>query len=129
MKKGTLKKVLRYAGKYRILIAVSMILAIVTALLSLYVPILAGRAVDQLLGKGAVDFGKVIMILTEMVVSVLIVAICQWIMNKANNKITFQVVRDVRREAFDKLQKLSFEYLDTKQTGDIVSRIISDVDL
>lgn len=129
MKKGTLKKVLRYAGKYRILIAVSMILAIVTALLSLYVPILAGRAVDQLLGKGAVDFGKVVMILTEMVVSVLIVAICQWIMNKANNKITFQVVRDVRREAFDKLQKLSFEYLDTKQTGDIVSRIISDVDL
>ena len=106
MKKGTLKKVLRYAGKYRILIAVSMILAIVTALLSLYVPILAGRAVDQLLGKGAVDFGKVVMILTEMVVSVLIVAICQWIMNKANYKITFQVVRDVRREAFDKLQKL-----------------------
>ncbi len=129
MKKGTLKKVLNYAGKYRILIAISMILAIVTALLSLYVPILAGRAVDQLLGKDAVNFGKVVSILAEMVISVLIVAICQWIMNKANNKITFQVVRDVRREAFDKLQKLPFEYLDTKQTGDIVSKIISDVDL
>ena len=129
MKKGTLKKVLNYAGKYRILIAISMILAIVTALLSLYVPILAGRAVDQLLGKDAVNFGKVASILAEMVISVLIVAICQWIMNKANNKITFQVVRDVRREAFDKLQKLPFEYLDTKQTGDIVSKIISDVDL
>ncbi len=129
MKKGTLKKVLRYAGKYRILIAISMILAIVTALLSLYVPILAGRAVDQLLGKGTVNFGRLTVILTQMVISVLIVAICQWIMNKANNKITFQVVRDVRREAFDKLQKLPFEYLDTKQTGDIVSKIISDVDL
>ena len=129
MKKGTLKKVLNYAGKYCILIAISMILAIVTALLSLYVPILAGRAVDQLLGKDAVNFGKVASILAEMVISVLIVAICQWIMNKANNKITFQVVRDVRREAFDKLKKLPFEYLDTKQTGDIVSKIISDVDL
>ena len=129
MKKGTLKKVLRYAGQYRILIFLSMFLAVVTALLSLYVPILAGRAVDQLIGKDAVDFGKVINILINMVVSVLIVACCQWIMNKANNKITFQVVRDVRTEAFDKLQKLPFEYLDTKQTGDIVSKIISDVDL
>ena len=129
MKKGTLKKVLGYAGKYRILIFISMFLAVVTALLSLYVPILAGRAVDQLLGKDAVNFGNVINILIRMAVSVLIVAICQWIMNKANNKITFQVVRDVRTEAFDKLQKLPFEYLDTKQTGDIVSKIISDVDL
>ena len=85
MKKGTLKKVLNYAGKYRILIAISMILAIVTALLSLYVPILAGRAVDQLLGKDAVNFGKVASILAEMVISVLIVAICQWIMNKASS--------------------------------------------
>ena len=129
MKKGTLKKVLRYAGKYRILIFISMFLAVVTALLSLYVPILAGRAVDQLIGTGKVNFEKVIQILINMVVTVLIVAICQWIMNKANNKITFQVVRDVRTEAFDKLQKLPFEYLDTKQTGDIVSKIISDVDL
>ena len=129
MKKGTLKKVLRYAGKYRILIFLSMFLAVVTALLSLYVPILAGRAVDQLLGKGAVDFGNVTKILINMIVTVAIVAICQWIMNKANNKITFQVVRDIRTEAFDKLQKLPFEYLDTKQTGDIVSKIISDVDL
>ncbi|MCR5558034.1 MAG: ABC transporter ATP-binding protein/permease [Butyrivibrio sp.] len=129
MKKGTLKKVLRYAGKYRILIFISMFLAVVTAILSLYVPILAGRAVDLLVGKGAVDFSGVAKILLNMVVSVLIVACCQWIMNKANNKITFQVVRDIRTEAFDKLQKLPFEYLDTKQTGDIVSKIISDVDL
>ena len=129
MKKGTIKKVLRYAGRYRILIFLSMALAIVTAILSLYVPILAGRAVDQLFGPNNVDFGKVFAILTKMIIAILVVAVCQWIMNKANNKITFQVVRDVRTEAFDKLQKLPFEYIDNKQTGDIVSRIISDVDL
>ncbi len=129
MKKGTIKKVLKYAGKYRILIFLSMTLAVATALLSLYVPILAGRAVDQIFGKGNVDFGKVIAILTRLVVSVLIVSVFQWIMNKANNRITFQVVRDVRTEGFDKLQNLPFEYLDNKQTGEIVSRIISDVDL
>ena len=106
-----------------------MTLAVATALLSLYVPILAGRAVDQIFGKGNVDFGKVIAILTRLVVSVLIVSVFQWIMNKANNRITFQVVRDVRTEGFDKLQNLPFEYLDNKQTGEIVSRIISDVDL
>ncbi|MBQ6588616.1 MAG: ABC transporter ATP-binding protein [Butyrivibrio sp.] len=129
MKKGTLKKVLRYAGKYRFLIFVSMTLAIVTALLSLYVPILAGRAIDHVVGQGNVDFETVIKILTNMAVSVALISICQWIMNKANNRITFSVVRDVRTEAFEKLQKLPFEYLDAKQTGDIVSRIISDVDL
>ncbi len=129
MKKGTLKKVLCYAGKYRFLIVVSMTLAIVTALLSLYVPILAGRAIDHVVGRGNVDFDKVVKILLNMVVSVLLISVCQWIMNMANNKITFAVVRDVRTEAFGRLQKLPFEYLDTKQTGDIVSRIISDVDL
>ncbi len=129
MKKGTLKKVLKYAAKYRFLIVVSMVLAVVTALLSLYVPILAGRAIDHLIGKGNVDFAGVIKILTNMVICVVVISICQWFMNKANNKITFSVVRDVRTEAFDKLQKLPFEYIDSKQTGDIVSRIISDVDL
>lgn len=129
MKKGTLKKVLKYAAKYRFLIVVSMILAVVTALLSLYVPILAGRAIDHVIGKGNVDFEGVIKILTNMVICVAVISVCQWFMNKANNKITFSVVRDVRTEAFDKLQKLPFEYIDSKQTGDIVSRIISDVDL
>ena len=129
MKKGTLKKVLRYAEKYHFLIVVSMTLAVVTALLSLYVPILAGRAIDHVVGRGNVDFDKVVKILLNMVVSVLLISVCQWIMNMANNKITFAVVRDVRTEAFGRLQKLPFEYLDTKQTGDIVSRIISDVDL
>jgi ATP-binding cassette subfamily B protein len=129
MKKDTLKKVLRYAGRYRFLIFLSMVLAVVVALLSLYVPILAGNAIDCLIGKDSVDFAGVIRILIEMAIFIAAISVCQWIMNKANNKITFQVVRDVRSEAFDKLQKLPFEYLDNKQTGDIVSRIISDVDL
>ncbi|MBQ6415517.1 MAG: ABC transporter ATP-binding protein [Butyrivibrio sp.] len=129
MKKGTLKKVLRYAARYKILIYLSMVLAVITALLSLYVPILAGRAIDHIVGKGNVDFTIVGGILLKMIVTIAIISVCQWIMNKANNKITFQVVRDVRKEAFERLQILPFEYLDSKQTGDIVSRIISDVDL
>ncbi|SEG25053.1 ATP-binding cassette, subfamily B [Butyrivibrio sp. Su6] len=129
MKKGTLKKVLRYAAKYKFLIYLSMLLAVITALLSLYVPILAGRAIDHIIGKGNVDFTIVGGILLKMIVTIAIISVCQWIMNKANNKITFQVVRDVRKEAFERLQILPFDYLDSKQTGDIVSRIISDVDL
>jgi ATP-binding cassette subfamily B protein len=129
MNRKTLKKVLRYAGKYHFLIAISMILAIVTALLSLYVPILAGNAIDHIVGKGNVDFDNVVAILIRMAVIVLIIAICQWLMNTVNNRITFRVVRDVRRDAFARLQILPFEYLDSKQTGDIVSRIIADVDL
>lgn len=129
MKKGTLKKVLRYAARYKFLIYLSMVLAVITALLSLYVPILAGRAIDHIIGKGNVDFVLVTGILLRMIVTIAIIAVCQWIMNKANNKITFQVVRDVRKEAFERLQILPFDYLDGKQTGDIVNRIISDVDL
>ena len=96
MKKGTLKKVLRYAGKYRFLIFLSMALAVITALLSLYVPILAGNAIDCIVGKDNVDFKTIISILTKVSGIIVFIAICQWIMNKANNKITFAVVRDVR---------------------------------
>ena len=126
---GTLKKVLRYAGKYHLLIAASMALAIVTALLSLYVPILAGNAIDCILGKDNVDFVKITAILIRMAVTVMFIAVCQWLMNTVNNRITFRVVRDVRKDAFSRLQLLPFEYLDSKQTGEIVSRIIADVDL
>ncbi len=129
MKKQTLKKVLRYAGKYHFLIALSMVLAVVTALLSLYVPILAGNAIDTIVGKGQVDFSQLAGIILKIAVIVIFIALCQWIMNRANNSITFQVVRDVRKDAFSRLQILPFEYLDKKQTGEIVSRVIADVDL
>jgi ATP-binding cassette subfamily B protein len=129
MNTKTLKKVLKYAGKYHILIAASMILAVITALLSLYVPILAGDAIDCIIGKDNVKFVKIINILIRMAVAVMFIAICQWVMNTVNNRITFRVVRDVRRDAFSRLQILPFEYIDSKQTGEIVSRIIADVDL
>lgn len=129
MKKGTLRKVLHYAGKYRGLVFLSLILAVVTAALALYIPILAGGAIDLLVGTGDVDFNKVMAVLLKMLIAILTTAICQWIMNKANNVITFKVVRDVRAEAFDKLQTLPFEYLDKVQTGEIVSRIVADIDL
>ncbi len=129
MKKDTLKKVLRYAGKYQLLIMMSMLLAVVTALLSLYVPILAGNAIDCMVGAGNVNFTKVLMILLRLIAAVIIIALCQWLMNIVNNRITFRVVRDVRKDAFTRLQILPFEYLDSKQTGEIVSRIIADVDL
>ncbi len=129
MKKNTLKKVLRYVSKYHFLIALSMILAVLTALLSLYVPILAGNAIDLLTGKGTVDFQKVTQILVRIAICVLGISFAQWYMNRINNRITFNVVRDVRKDAFERLQVLPLSYLDKKPTGEIVSRIISDVDL
>ncbi|MBP3279933.1 MAG: ABC transporter ATP-binding protein [Butyrivibrio sp.] len=129
MKKNTLKKVLRYVSKYHFLIALSMILAVLTALLSLYVPILAGNAIDLLTGKGAVNFQKVTQILVRIAICVLGISFAQWYMNRINNRITFNVVRDVRKDAFERLQVLPLSYLDRKPTGEIVSRIISDVDL
>jgi ATP-binding cassette subfamily B protein len=129
MKKNTLKKVLRYVSKYHFLIALSMILAVLTALLSLYVPILAGNAIDLLTGKGTVDFQKVTQILVRIAICVLGISFAQWYMNRINNRITFNVVRDVRKDAFERLQVLPLSYLDRKPTGEIVSRIISDVDL
>ncbi|MBE5829560.1 MAG: ABC transporter ATP-binding protein [Butyrivibrio sp.] len=129
MKKNTLKKVLRYVSKYHILIAISMVLAVATALLSLYVPILVGGAIDLLVGEGAVDLAGVTRILLNVAVCVAFISFAQWYMNRINNKITFNVVRDVRKDAFDRLQVLPLSYLDRKPTGEIVSRIISDVDL
>ncbi len=128
MKKNTLRKVLRYASRYNFLIFLSMLLAVVTALLSLYVPILAGRAIDFIAGRDNVDFAAVFTIIAQMIIVILITAFAQWNMNRINNKITFRVVRDVRKDAFTRLNKLPLSYLDTRQTGDIVSRIIADVD-
>ncbi len=128
MKKNTLRKVLRYASRYNFLIFLSMLLAVVTALLSLYVPILAGRAIDFIAGRDNVDFEAVFAIIAQMIIVILITSFAQWNMNRINNKIIFRVVRDVRKDAFTRLNKLPLSYLDTRQTGDIVSRIIADVD-
>ena len=126
--KGILKKVLNHIGRYKFVLFFSIILAAVSVILTLYIPILTGEAVDCILGPGAVDFAGIMEILKKMTVIIIVTAIVQWLMNTCNNKIAYQVVRDVRDEAFKKLQILPLGYLDARPHGDITSRIIADVD-
>lgn len=126
--KEILKKVLHHIGKYKIFLILSIILAAVSVALTLYIPILTGNAVDCIIGARAVDFAGILVILKKMAVIIIITAIVQWLMNTCNNKIAYQVVRDVRDEAFRKLEILPLKYIDGHSHGDIVSRIIADVD-
>ncbi len=126
--KDIMKKVLDHIGKYKFFLLFSIVLAAVSVVLTLYIPILTGQAVDCILGPGAVDFDGIWAILKEMAVIIVITAAVQWLMNTCNNKIAYQVVRDVRDEAFKKLQILPLKYIDGHSHGDIVSRIIADVD-
>lgn len=125
---ATLGKVLNYIRKYWFLVGASLILAAVTVVLTLYVPILTGDAVDLLLGKGKVDFGAVFAIMKKIGVAVLITAVAQWLMNTCNNYITYNVVKDIREDAFHRLEELPLKYLDARAYGDIVSRVVADVD-
>lgn len=124
----TLKKVLRYIRKYWFFLAASLVLALVTVALTLYVPILTGQAVDLIVAKGVVDFAGVGQICTRIAIAIIITMAAQWLMNVANNKITYSVVRDIRRDAFEKLQILPLSYIDRHSYGEIVSRVIADAD-
>ena len=126
--KKTLKKVLRYIRKYLWLMILSMILAAVTVIFTLYLPILTGQAVDMMLDKGRVRFTDLHGILMKMVIAIAMTGVAQWLMNILNNRVTYLVVRDIRKDAFEKIQKLPLKYLDAHPSGDIVSRIIADVD-
>lgn len=126
--KKTLKKVLRYIRKYLWLMILSMILAAVTVIFTLYLPILTGQAVDMMMDKGRVRFTDLHGILMKMVIAIAITGVAQWLMNILNNRVTYLVVRDIRKDAFEKIQKLPLKYLDAHPSGDIVSRIIADVD-
>lgn len=126
--KETLKKVLRYIRRYWFYLAVSLVLALVTVALTLYVPILTGQAVDLIVGQGAVDFAGVSRICIHIAIAIGITMAAQWIMNVANNKIAYSVVRDIRRDAFDKIQVLPLGYIDSHSYGEIVSRVIADAD-
>ncbi len=128
IQKGTLKKVLHYIGRYRFLLALSIFLAAVSVALTLYVPILIGKAIDYMVGKGQVDFESIMALLVKIGVIVGATAIVQWLMNIMNNRITFHVIRDVRNEAFKKIEVLPLKYIDTRSVGEIVSRVIADVD-
>ncbi len=131
MKSGqmkTLKQVMNYIRRYWLLVGLSLILAAVTVILTLYIPILTGDAVDLLLGKGAVDFEGVFDIMKTIGIAVAVTAVSQWVMNTCNNHITYHVVKDIREDAFHKLEQLPLKYLDAHAYGDIVSRVIADVD-
>lgn len=124
----TLKKVLRYIRKYWFFLVCSILCAAATVTLTLYIPILTGDAIDCILGQGKVDFPAVFVILKKMAVAVALTAFTQWVMSVCNNRIAYHVVRDIRRDAFDKIQILPLKYLDAHPYGEIVSRIIADVD-
>lgn len=126
--KGTLKKVFSYIGKYKYFLILSMFFAAVTVGLTLYAPILVGKAIDCIIGKGNVDFVNMKSILIKVTIIVVSTALIQWLMNVCNNKITYNVSRDLRKKAFEKIEILPFSYIDTHSKGDIVSRVITDVD-
>ena len=126
--KETIKKVLHYIRRYRFFLIVSLVLALITVVLTLYVPILTGQAVDLIVGKGQVDFAGVYHICVKIGIAILLTMVAQWVMNACNNKITYNVIRDIRTEAFEKIEKLPLKYLDAHSYGEIVSRVIADVD-
>ena len=126
--RGTIKKVLSYIGKYRIFLFITILLAALTVALTLVLPVLIGDAIDFIIDKGNVDFDNITRLSIICIGIIVVTALFQWIMNVLCNKITFGVVRDVRSEAFGRLEKLPISYLDKKASGDVVSRIISDAD-
>lgn len=126
--KQIVKKVLSYIGKYKFYLLFSVIFAAVSVALTLYVPILAGRAIDCIIGTGNVDFTAIKSILLQILIVVAATSVLQWFMNVLNNRITFNVVRDMREKAFCKIQVLPFKFLDSHANGDIVSKVISDAD-
>ena len=124
----TLQKVLRYMKKYLFLLIFSIFFATVTVAMTLYFPILTGDALDLIIETGRVDFTGIISIIKTAIIVVAVNAIAQWIMNICNNKMTYHIVMDIRKDAFQKIEKLPLSYIDTKSHGDIVSRVIADVD-
>lgn len=126
--KQIIKKVLSYIGKYKFYLLFSVIFAAVSVALTLYVPILAGRAIDCIIGAGNVDFTAIKSILLQILIVVAATSVLQWFMNVLNSRITFNVIRDMREKAFCKIQVLPFKFLDSQANGDIVSKVISDAD-
>ena len=126
--KKTLKRILLCIRQYKWQVVGSLILALITVALTLYVPILTGQAVDLIIGPGNVDFSALMEILKKIVISVAVTALAQWLMNHINNRITSQVVKDIRTQTFNRLDIVPVSYMDSHPTGDIISRVITDVD-
>ncbi len=127
-KKTTWKKTLHYIGKYKFMALLSLLLAAVTVALTLYIPILTGDAVDLMIDVGLVDLAGILKIVKKIGVAVILTALAQWVMNTCNNYICYHVVQDVRKDAFAKIEILPLSYLDAHAAGDVVSRVIADVD-
>lgn len=125
---ATLKEVICRLGRYRIFLVFSILLATVSVALTLYIPKLTGHAVDYVIGKGKVNFPGVIQVMIQIGVCTLITALAQWLMNVCNNKMTYQMVQDIRNEAFHKIEQLPLKYIDGHPYGEVVSRVIADVD-
>lgn len=126
--KEIIKRVLLYIKNYRLLIALSFVFAAISVAFTLYAPILIGDAIDLIIEKGNVDFNGIKKILVTLAIVVAITVVAQWLMNIINNHITYSVVRDIRVEAFNRLSDLPLSYIDSHQHGDIVSRIVADID-
>ncbi len=128
MNKETIKKTLKYIGRYKGLLFTSIILSFISVLLSLYVPILIGYAIDYIIGENNVNLQKVIYFIVQALIITGIGALLQWVYGLLNNRVTYGVVKDIRESAFNKIQNLPLKYLDTHPTGETVSRIIADTD-
>lgn len=126
--KRTFKLVWKYIARYRALLIATLLLAAVTVMLTLYIPILAGRAIDNIIGAGNVRYAALIKVLAQIGAAAVIVAAGQWVMNMINNKITYSVVSDIREDAFGKIERLPLSFIDSHTSGDIVSRVIADAD-
>ncbi len=126
--KGTFKKIADMLGKQIIVFIISLLLAVINVALTLYIPVLVGDAIDCIIGKGNVDFDRIMTVIVKIVISIALAVATQWSMSICNNKMTFTLVHDMRSLAFKKIQRLPLSYIDSHPYGDIVSRVISDVD-
>ena len=124
----TVRRILRYIRPYAPLVALSLFLSLLTVALTLYIPILTGRSVDFIVGTGQVNFTGLFAVSVAILISVCVTALAQWVMNHINNKITYSIVRDLRVEAFNRLQELPLSYVDKHPSGDLISRIVTDID-
>ncbi|MBQ8908236.1 MAG: ABC transporter ATP-binding protein [Clostridia bacterium] len=126
--KANLRRIFRYIGRYTPLLLISLLLAALSVGATLYIPILVGQAIDRMIGVGAVLFDEIWALLTQIVILLAASALAQWLMNVIHNRIAFQVVRDVRCDAFEKIQTLPLSYLDSHKVGDILSRVVTDAE-
>jgi len=125
---STVRRILNYIGHYKWGVLLSLVLAAVTVATTLYAPILIGNGVDLIIGPGDVYFEGLRAILIQMAVIIVITAVSQWLMNHINNTITYRVVKDIRTRAFNHLESLPLKYIDSHPSGDVISRIIADID-